>query len=96
MRGNTRSFQHCTLKARELGFDATSFTRTMYPEHIAIRKSRDGQKVISLNDLPWADRGMIIYDLEILHHDLDCAGELSGRGVRWQRRVKEPGKTGRL
>lgn len=40
----------------------------MHPEYIAIRKSSDGQKVISLNDLPWADQWMIYYDLEIPHH----------------------------
>ncbi|HPH34336.1 MAG TPA: hypothetical protein PLU94_02480 [Methanoregulaceae archaeon] len=40
----------------------------MHPEHIAIRKSSDGQKVISLNDLPWADQWMIYYNLEIPHH----------------------------
>jgi hypothetical protein len=67
-RGNTRSFRHCTLKARELGFDASSFIKTMHPEQIAIRMSSDGQKVISLNDLPWADQWMIYYDLEIPHH----------------------------
>ena len=62
------SFRHCTLKARELGFDASSFIKTMHLEHIAIRMSSDGQKVISLNDLPWADQWMIWYDLEIPHH----------------------------
>ena len=67
-RGNIRSFKHCSLKAKELGFDAKSFIGVMHPEHIAIRKSSDGQKVISLNDLPWADQWMIYYNLEIPHH----------------------------
>jgi len=51
-----------------MGFDAKSFVKAMHPEHISIRKSSDGQKVISLNDLPWADRWMIFYDLEVPHH----------------------------
>jgi len=67
-RGNIRSFKHCHLKASELRFDFSSFMKRMHPSYIAIMKSSDGQKVISLNDLPWADRWMIFYDLEIPHH----------------------------
>jgi hypothetical protein len=67
-RGNTRSFRECNLKAQEIGFDTRSFVKRMHPELISIRKSSDGQKVISLNDLSWADQWMCWYNLEIPHH----------------------------
>jgi len=58
----------CRLKAREYGFDAYSFVKEMGVEVIAAGRTRDGKKAIYLVDLPWADRWMTWYDLEVPHH----------------------------
>lgn len=67
-RGNVRSFRECNLKTQEIGFEITDFIRRMHPKYIGIFRARDGERVIALNDLPWADRWMRHYDLEIPHH----------------------------
>lgn len=67
-RGNIRSFRECKLKTQEIGFDIKPFIKSMHPDYIGMFQTGDGQKVIALNDLPWADRWMRSYNLEIPHH----------------------------
>ena len=67
-RGGIRRSGECRLKARECGFDADWFVKEMGMEFIATGRTGDGKKVIYLVDLPWADRWMIFYDLEVPHH----------------------------
>jgi hypothetical protein len=40
----------------------------MGPECLVLGMSRDGDPAMYLPDLPWADRWMSYYDLEVPHH----------------------------
>lgn len=67
-RGNVRSFRECKLKTQEIGFDVKDFIQRMHPKYIGKFKAGDGERVIALVDIPWADRWMRYYNLEIPHH----------------------------
>jgi len=55
-------------RTRESGFDAKEFVKRMGPDYLVLGRTSDGDPALYLPDLPWADRWMSHYDLEVPHH----------------------------
>ncbi len=67
-RGALRKAKDCERKCQENGFTAKEFIKRVGVENIRIAQTGNGNKVIKVVNLVWADQWMTYYDVEVPHH----------------------------
>jgi len=65
--GGAKHLTTCEKKLRHLGLDVDSAVGSWTAEKVAVVQSQ-GDKVVWLRDIEWADKCAAVHDVELLHH----------------------------
>lgn len=58
----------CNKKWKKEGINIEDEIRRIGTDLIRVYRTRGGEKVVKLEDLPWADQWLVYYDAEVPHH----------------------------
>jgi hypothetical protein len=67
-RGRVRALEDCERKCGQLGLDLDHLLRMLEPDYLCRFRTSRGGKVVMIMDLPWADKCMEHYGIEVPHH----------------------------